>query len=139
MKTAELIGHALDLEVAKCEGYGAHVSNLALYIVQNNFNPSTNWEQGGPIIEREKITVIRCDDDYETDSEDFTTDTRIPVWAAEHGGLHESSDSYGEPCGTVYEIDESACSYGPTPLIAAMRCYVASKVGDEVDIPDELT
>lgn len=24
---------------------------------------------------------------------------------------------------------------GPTPLIAAMRCYVASKLGDEVDIP----
>jgi len=28
--------------------------------------------------------------------------------------------------------------YGPTPLIAAMRCYVASKLGDEVEIPDEL-
>lgn len=28
--------------------------------------------------------------------------------------------------------------YGPTPLIAAMRCYVASRLGDEVDVPDEL-
>ena len=27
---------------------------------------------------------------------------------------------------------------GPTPLITAMRCYVASKLGDEVDIPNEL-
>jgi hypothetical protein len=26
----------------------------------------------------------------------------------------------------------------PTPLIAAMRCYVASKLGDEVDVPEEL-
>ncbi len=26
----------------------------------------------------------------------------------------------------------------PTPLIAAMRCFVASKLGDEVDIPDRL-
>ena len=25
--------------------------------------------------------------------------------------------------------------YGPTPLIAAMRCYVASKLGDEVELP----
>ena len=25
------------------------------------------------------------------------------------------------------------------PLIAAMRCYVASKLGDEVDVPEELT
>jgi hypothetical protein len=33
--------------------------------------------------------------------------------------------------------------YGPTPLIAAMRCYVASKFGDDlvlfkVEVPDEL-
>ena len=28
--------------------------------------------------------------------------------------------------------------YGPTPLIAAMRCYVASKLGDDVDVPEEL-
>lgn len=27
---------------------------------------------------------------------------------------------------------------GPTPLVAAMRCYVASKLGDEVEVPDEL-
>ena len=29
-------------------------------------------------------------------------------------------------------------AYGPTPLIAAMRRYVASKLGDEVDVPEEL-
>lgn len=28
--------------------------------------------------------------------------------------------------------------YGPTPLIAAMRCYVASKLGDEVAVPKEM-
>ena len=28
--------------------------------------------------------------------------------------------------------------HGPTPLIAAMRCYCASKLGDEVEIPEEL-
>jgi hypothetical protein len=27
---------------------------------------------------------------------------------------------------------------GPTPLIAAMRCYVASQLGDEVEVPEEL-
>ena len=27
---------------------------------------------------------------------------------------------------------------GPTPLIAAMLCYVAGKLGDEVEVPDEL-
>lgn len=29
-------------------------------------------------------------------------------------------------------------TFGPTPLIAAMRCYVASKLGDTVEIPEEL-
>ena len=38
------------------------------------------------------------------------------------------------------EVGETAhkVSYGPTYLIAAMRCYVASKLGDEVEIPEEL-
>jgi len=27
---------------------------------------------------------------------------------------------------------------GPTPLVAAMRCYVASKLGDTIDVPQEL-
>ncbi len=31
-----------------------------------------------------------------------------------------------------------ATQYGDTPLIAAMRCYVASKLGDEVEVPEEL-
>ena len=29
--------------------------------------------------------------------------------------------------------------FGKTKLIAAMRCYVASKLGDEVEVPEELT
>ena len=29
-------------------------------------------------------------------------------------------------------------SYGPTLLIAAMRCYVASKMGDDIELPEEL-
>ncbi len=33
----------------------------------------------------------------------------------------------------------SSDHFGPTPLVAAMRCYVASKLGEEVDVPEELT
>ena len=33
---------------------------------------------------------------------------------------------------------EGRTQYGPTPLVAAMRCYVSSKLGDEVEIPEEL-
>jgi hypothetical protein len=50
--------------------------------------------------------------------------------------LHCVNDSLWEaecpaPCGL-------AMQNGPTPLIAAMRCYVWSKLGQEVDIPEEL-
>lgn len=34
--------------------------------------------------------------------------------------------------------DQNIPNDGPTPLIAAMRCYVARKLGDEVDVPDDL-
>lgn len=44
----------------------------------------------------------------------------VDVWAA---------DIFGADCSV----------YGDTPLIAAMRCYVASKLGDEIEIPKELT
>jgi hypothetical protein len=30
-------------------------------------------------------------------------------------------------------------AFGDTPLIAAMRCYVASKLGDEIELPEGLT
>ena len=63
---------------------------------------STNWAQGGPIIERERIEIEWTGEDW---------------------------------MGTMRHDEEF---FGPTPLIAAMRCYVASQLGDEVDIPDEL-
>ena len=39
----------------------------------------------------------------------------------------------------IAEIGGNKTIEGPTPLIAAMRCYVASTLGDEVDVPEELT
>jgi hypothetical protein len=49
----------------------------------------------------------------------------MPWKASIEGGTDAGIDLYVE--------------YGPTPLIAAMRCYVASKLGDEIDLPKELT
>ena len=76
-----------------------------------NFAPSTNWSQGGPIIEREKIELIPPKD--EDDNE------WMAVW-------YKCEDA------------EAGIQVGTSPIIAAMRCYVASKLGDEVDIPEEL-
>ena len=34
--------------------------------------------------------------------------------------------------------DKDDIAHGPTPLIAAMRCYIMSQLGDEIEIPEEL-
>ena len=48
-------------------------------------------------------------------------------------------DTWGEEW-LATRIEGSAISeaIGPRPLIAVMRCYVASKLGDEVEVLDEL-
>lgn len=109
MKTSELKGAALDWAVAKAEGY----AGVALQERTNSdrYAPAYYWEQGGPIIEREKIDLF-CNDG---------------TWEAYCTAKNEGTDEL-----------QSFESIGETPLIAAMRCYVASKLGDEIDIPEEL-
>lgn len=111
MKTSELNGAALDWAVAKCEGllaFGYRTDGERLSVEDSDgnvegFMPSTDWAQGGPIIEREGIAL-------------YLENVSFPnIWGA--------TDGYDKAEGT-------------TPLIAAMRCYVASKLGDEVDVPE---
>ena len=109
MKTNELIGPALDWAVAKCENETQIVQFSSLASSKHYYAPSRKWAQGGPIIEREIDQISR----YEA----------YPDYRADRF----ATDDY-EDCHAI----------GPTPLIAAMRCYVASKLGDEVDIPEEL-
>lgn len=40
--------------------------------------------------------------------------------------------------GHGWHADCGQVNVGRTPLIAAMRCYVASKLGNEIEIPDEI-
>jgi hypothetical protein len=55
-----------------------------------------------------------------------------PIIEREGIALGQTADGWEATCdGEVYV-------YGKTPLIAAMRCYVASKLGEEVEIPTEL-
>lgn len=107
MRTNELIGPALEWAVAMCEELTEHSMGLwKLPILEActsfQYSPSTDWAQGGPIIEREKIELRY---------------SNTGVYASYYVG------------GTWF---------GSTPLIAAMRCYVASKLGDTIDIPKEL-
>lgn len=130
MKTNELTGAALDWAVAKCEGEEVSMvkGQLETRWTDNGWKPSTDWAQGGPIIEREEIGLEFMDN--------------FDGWSAslvlEHSQDRDNyTDSQDRDSYTVTQ--DSFAGYGPTPLIAAMRCYVASKLGDEVDIPEELT
>ena len=133
-KTSELTGALLDAAVAKADGRlvtqdepgwskgeykslrkeygGVHVvrwygqsGDLGGWEpITNKPSPSEDWRAGGPIIERERITVQA---------------SRAGDWRAWVG----DGDSIPAPQGR-----------GDTPLIAAMRAYVAHKLGDEVEL-----
>ena len=110
MRTAELTGITLDWAVAKCEGV---INGNALdvgFILEFGYTPSTDWEQGGAIIECERLSITPRDGYWE---------------AYYHDNLFKDDGS------DYFKI-------GTTPLIAAMRCYVASKMGDYIEVPKEL-
>jgi Protein of unknown function (DUF2591) len=69
---------------------------------------SSSWNLGGPIIEREDLSFIKS------------------IFTGVYIGFVWGGERYEE------------LARGETPLIAAMRCYVASKLGDEVEVPNEL-
>lgn len=113
IKTSELIGPALDWAVAKCEGASEWLLLVGYKVLTGKLNKySTDWACGGPIMERlleEGMLLERCDPAYK----------KLEKFKASMNGWK-----------TTY--------LGNTPLIAAMRCYVASKLGDEIDVPDDL-
>jgi hypothetical protein len=110
VKTHDLIGPALIWAVGACEGRRPLVCGSMVKSIWSNDGPdsdaeellyTTDWAQGGPIIEREMTEIHREEDRW---------------WVA----TNEHAET------------------GPTLLIAAMRCFVGSKLGDEVDIPEGL-
>ena len=80
-----------------------------------------DWAEGGPIIEQEGPWV--------RDSAKAS-----PAIAY----LIKPDKKWFGYASRRYEGGDFLCYYGETFLIAAMRCYVASKLGAEVDIPEEL-
>lgn len=49
----------------------------------------------------------------------------------------EGIDLYQSGCWAA-EVGGANRQEGRTPLVAAMRCYVKSRLGNEVNVPDEL-
>jgi len=123
-KVAELEGALLDAAVAKAEGLSyvleKHFIGGELQCKVNtdnmlatdkpwrwdDFGPSEYWDQGGPIIEREQGAVYP-----------ERRANELVVWVSRMG---KGDTRYQE--------------LGPTPLIAAMRAYVASRFGPEIEM-----
>ena len=133
MKTNELTGAALDWAVGVAEGiqWESDDPEVGLYHRRSRndrlvlgaldydimedwgltpYEPSTNWAQGGPIIEREGISVLY----------------RVGV-----NMTASINEQYTQTIGHRHK--------GNIGLLVAMRCYVASKLGDDIDLPKELT
>lgn len=121
-KVSELEGALLDAAVALTEvfpSWAIHTEDGEqqcflgpVFMDRFVWSPSSAWEQGGPIIERERIGVEYME---------------TGKWAAQprnESGLYVREE--GKPWPAV--------GRGPTPLIAAMRAYVSSKFGEEVDL-----
>lgn len=115
MRVDELTGEHLDYWVARANGWTFgpphkihewdvwrdSTGEIVGTIPAQGYEPSKNWAQGGPIIDRERIATSPCESEK------------------------------NEPIGWVAFLD-GVEQYGTTALEAAMRAYVASKFGDEV-------
>jgi len=123
VKTAELVGPALDWAVGIADGWEADrpqdgqlrktrcgVTQCVLVGAQRlcpegyRYSPSTDWSQGGPLIEKYLVGF----------------------------GLYPNAFF---ACTGLN--DDAGAAHGPTHLIAACRAIVASKLGDVVQVPAE--
>jgi hypothetical protein len=118
----ELFGETLDRAVAKALGYTDYPDDslehgtiwhtepdktpFGRFIEKRHFNPSSNWAVGGPIIEREGINL-----------------RTLVGWTGSMAYQAEINDN-----GNIF--------YGHTPLVAAMRCFVASRLGSDISIEE---
>lgn len=128
IKTADLTGRSLAYAVGVAEGFRVetwHSRSVAIWSPglprSVPWNPNSDWSQGGPIIEREEINTFKYNKLNPLDPDKWCGHKVVPRKAMDG-----------------FEYTAALGLDGPTPLIAAMRCYVASRLGDEVDVPDEL-
>lgn len=97
---------------------------------------STCWNKGGEIIATYGISIIRLSDDFEVDIDGYCTNKRIPLWGSTTGQHRPTNSTIHQSHDVMIQIYDSEVVIGTTPLISAMRCFVSSRLGDTVDIPD---
>lgn len=121
IKVSEATGAALNWLVEQCEMMRPDYRDSGLLIHRVGYGLptpkySTEFAHGGPIIERE-ITGVDLVSEWKN----------VKKWSARKFEYLPN--------------DQTRCTeqQGSTLLVAAMRCYVASKIGDCADVPEELT
>lgn len=130
-RVRELDGALLDAAVAKAEGYELDADGDSRTIRENGgapstWHPSIDWGRGGPIIKRESIFLSPQTAGRGGRAREWFAEIRYADERADSDGFYE--DEGGVSCYAGYT------AYGKTPLIAAMRAYVASKYGEFVEI-----
>lgn len=119
LRVEELSNVQLDAMVAHVEGWTTRTRserngeawNMVCWLYDEangygvkRFQPSTDWADGGPIIEREQVSL------------------HPPTETSDWGAVGPASL-------TVTRMS------GPTPLVAAMRAFLAARVGETVELP----
>ena len=136
LKTCVLKGEALDWAVAKCEGIKVQMYHQYLQetATQNNY-PQEKMEW---LFSIHKNVVVMVDGVANPHLRHtltmYSTDWAYggPIIEREIKTLERDGD------GWFARTQQGFTALGATPLEAAMRCYVASKLGNEIDIPKEL-
>jgi len=127
VRAANLLGAPLDWAVAMAEGYkrdpeqltgdGVTVispkgtfTSVSIHGAANGFGfrPSTNWDQGGPLIDKH------------------------------HGSVQHNQSFVTSACYSGGPAGAGVWCYGPTALVAFCRGFVHYKLGDTVQVPKEL-
>lgn len=132
---SDLEDTALNWAIAKSLGYKLYKDEILRYVMQgwwisgiskdpnawvplDDFSPSTNWARAGQIIEKERISVEALREGDGWCACIGCTPHDFLLWDQKY----QADAAYGE---------------GPTPLVAAMRCFVASRNTENfIEIPD---
>lgn len=115
MKTSELTGLKLDWAVAKCEGIELENGCYNRLLVDGRMSKGQSM-----------LVPFKPSADWQQGG---------AIIARERIELMPTSHTEWD----AYKQNQHIPNTGATPLVAAMRCYVASKLGDEVEVPTELT
>ena len=120
ISTSKLDGAALDWAVAQCEGVDVDICldsqrQIETTSCSSCYEPSKNWAQSGPIMEREGIEL----------SPRYTDYGAIIGWTAM---------MYND----VRQALPMIAQRGDSLPVAAMRVYVQSKFGSTIDVPANL-